>query len=124
MGSSISYSNVHGINAFDVSLDMGDKEVIQLLWEQLLNEQEHHDVFRKLCRNGNIEGVKWCLDNTSSGKKKEMIEWNKNKEQKFPLLFAIKDRRKEICSLLIKEHKLTNKTFHVTHPTRAPKRKP
>ena len=117
MGSSISYNSSQGINAFDVSLDVGDKERIKLLWEQLLNEQEHHDVFKKLCRNGNMKGVKWCLDNTSSWKKKKMIEWKRNKEQKFPLLFAIKDRRKEICSLLINEHKITNKTFLITHDT-------
>ena len=85
LGSSISYNNSVGTNAFEVALEHANEETIEYLWKRLLKEKEHHEVFLGLCKKERIEGVKWCLKHTPSDKEmKKMIEKRDNIELEFP----------------------------------------
>ena len=86
------------------------------MWKRLLKENEHHEVFVGLCKKEKIEGVKWCLNHTPNDNvMKAMIEDNDNKEQRFPLLWAIFHNKTNAISLvLIKEHKRLNADFLTT----------
>ena len=117
LGSSISYKNSKGNNAFDVAVEEGNEDMKKILWERMVKNNEHHDIFMQLCCKGNEEGVKWCLDNVSNeNKRRSMIEHNENKEQEFPLLKAMVSLENPggTCLLLIEEHKKLNPNFLTT----------
>ena len=116
LGSSISYNNSVGTNAFEVALEHANEETMEYLWKRMLKEKEHHKVFVGLCKKDNIEGVEWCLKHTPSDKEmKKLIEKRDNIELEFPLLSAVrKNNTNEISLLLIKEHKRLNPAFLTT----------
>lgn len=116
LGSSISYNNSVGTNAFEVALEHEDEKTKDYLWKRLLKEKEHHEIFLGLCKKDNIEGVKWCLKHTPSDKEmQKMIEKQEIIDLRFPLFSAlIKNKTNEISLLLIKEHKRLNPAFLTT----------
>ena len=47
-------------------MEEGNEDMKKMLWERMVRNNEHHDIFMQLCYKGNMDGVKWCLDNVSN----------------------------------------------------------
>ena len=110
-GASIMHTNNDDETAFEVGIDAGNEAINLLLWKYAKDNQEQYELFYELCRKGNLEAVKFCIENSSHPETKQLIEFNKNEKKLFPLLRCLIGRKTDLAKVLISQHKRLNEAF-------------
>jgi ankyrin repeat protein len=110
-GASIMHTNKDEETAFEVGIDVDNEAINQLLWKYAKDNQEQYELFHELCSKGNLEAVKFCIENSSDTETKQLIEWNGNELKNFPLLICLLDYQTDVAKILINEHNSLNERF-------------
>ena len=104
-GASVIHPNKDGNTPFQLSLKQEDgSEIAKLLWSHIQREGDAADIFMRLCTLGDLQAIRYCLDNvyspnclkriltpsnSDSSHIQKQIEWRDNKEEVFPYLQSL-----------------------------------